>query len=264
MQFFAKFPLIYAIFSYFLFTIFDFCSFSSFFANFSHFFWKYPNFGLKFLGSFRISKTTHKMGFGKIRIFQKNIHPCHAPCPQIILKLKATIFIENISNSNGVDTTSNNFSDNILTNKRIKFNHMTPPCRERGTKHPRTTHHCLRGSHHPSSSDRESSFSWKHYLKESSREWVSSEPNWRLRILSVPSMSELIARKWVLYWFPLSVDVVLFNVSDLKIGRSELFKSILLTSRCKNGVMENRLDCLLCYHQDRVDGSWQPKWWLDR
>ena len=195
-----------------------------------------------------------------------NLHHAfgHAPRPHIILKLKATIFKENISNSNGVDTTSNNFSDNILTNKRIKFNHMTPPCRERGTKHPRTTHHCLRGSHHPSSSDRESSFSWKHYLKESSREWVSSEPNWRLRILSVLSMSELIARKWVLYWFPLSVDVVLFNVSDLKIGRSELFKSILLTSRCKNGVMENRLDCWLCYHQDRVDGSWQPKWWLDR
>ena len=68
----------------------------------------------------------------------------HAPRPQIILKLKETIFKENISNSNGVDTTSNNFSDNILTNKRIKFNHMTPPCRERGTKHPRTTHHCLR------------------------------------------------------------------------------------------------------------------------
>ena len=76
MQFFAKFPLKYAIFSYFLFTIFDFCNFSSFFANFSHFFWKYPNFGLKFSGSFRISKTTHKTGFGKIRIFQKNIHPC--------------------------------------------------------------------------------------------------------------------------------------------------------------------------------------------
>ena len=37
----------------------------------------------------------------------------HAPRPQIILKLKATIFKENISNSNGVDTTSNNFSDNI-------------------------------------------------------------------------------------------------------------------------------------------------------
>ena len=40
MQFFAKFPLKYAIFSYFLFTIFDFCNFSSFFANFSHFFLK--------------------------------------------------------------------------------------------------------------------------------------------------------------------------------------------------------------------------------
>ena len=62
-----------------MFTIFDFCNFSSFFANFSHFFWKYPNFGLKFSGSFRISKTTHKTGFGKIRIFQKNIHPCTRP-----------------------------------------------------------------------------------------------------------------------------------------------------------------------------------------
>ena len=103
-----------------------------------------------------------------------NLHHAfgHAPRPQIILKLKATIFKENISNSNGVDTTSNNFSDNILTNKRIKFNHMTPPCRERGTKHPRTTHHCLHGSHHPSSSDRESSFSWKDYMKGTSREWV--------------------------------------------------------------------------------------------
>ena len=76
MQFYAKIPLKYAIFSYFMFTIFDFCNFSSFFANFSHFFWKYPNFVLKFSGSFRISKTTHKTGLGKIRIFQKNIHPC--------------------------------------------------------------------------------------------------------------------------------------------------------------------------------------------
>ena len=44
-----------------------------------------------------------------------NLHHAfgHAPRPQIILKLKATIFKENISNSNGVDTTSNNFSDNI-------------------------------------------------------------------------------------------------------------------------------------------------------
>ena len=44
-----------------------------------------------------------------------NLHHAfgHAPRPQIILQLKATIFKENISNSNGVDTTSNNFSDNI-------------------------------------------------------------------------------------------------------------------------------------------------------
>ena len=44
-----------------------------------------------------------------------NLHHAfgHAPRPHIILKLKATIFKENISNSNGVDTTSNNFSDNI-------------------------------------------------------------------------------------------------------------------------------------------------------
>ena len=149
----------------------------------------------------------------------------------------------------------------ILTKKSIKFNHMKPPCREIGTKHPRTTHHCLR-----SIQLRQRIFFLLEglYERDLQRMSSSSEPNWRLRILSVLSMSELIVRKWVLYWFPLSVDVVLFNVSDLKIGRSELFKSILLTSRCKNGVMENRLDCWLCYHQDRVDGSWQPKWWLDR
>ena len=60
----------------------------------------------------------------------------HAPRPQIILKLKATIFKENISNSNGVDTTSNNFSDNINKEEdKVQSYHMTPPCRERGTKH---------------------------------------------------------------------------------------------------------------------------------
>ena len=75
MQFFAKFPLKYAFFSYFLFTIFDFCNFSSFFANFSHFFWKYPNFGLKFSGSFRISKTTHKTGPWKDKDFSKKYTP---------------------------------------------------------------------------------------------------------------------------------------------------------------------------------------------
>ena len=130
-----------------------------------------------------------------------NLHHAfgHAPRPHIILKLKATIFIENISNSNGVDTTSNNFSDNILTNKRIKFNHMTPPCRERGTKHPRTTHHCLR-----SIQLRQRIFFLLEglYERDLQRMSSSSEPNWRLRILSVLSMSELIARKWVLYWFP--------------------------------------------------------------
>ena len=43
-----QFPLKYAIFSYFLFIIFDFCFFPSFFANFSYFLGKYPNLKLKF------------------------------------------------------------------------------------------------------------------------------------------------------------------------------------------------------------------------
>ena len=49
-----------------MFTIFDFFNFSSFFANYLSCFLKYPYFGLKFWGSFRILKTTIKTGLKKI------------------------------------------------------------------------------------------------------------------------------------------------------------------------------------------------------
>ena len=126
----------------------------------------------------------------------------HAPRPQIILKLKATIFKENISNSNGVDTTSNNFSDNINKeeDKVQSYDASMSGERDKTSK-----------NNAPLSPRKSSSIQLRQrifFLLEALFERVlqrmssSSEPNWRLRILSVPSMSELIARKWVLYWFP--------------------------------------------------------------
>ena len=59
-----------------------FCSLSLIFVFFPHFlhislcfFWKYPNFGLKFSGSFRILKTTHKTGPWKDKDFSKKYTP---------------------------------------------------------------------------------------------------------------------------------------------------------------------------------------------
>ena len=55
-----------------------FCSLSLIFVIFPHFLQIFLIFFENILilkESFRISKTMHKTGFGKIRIFQKNIHP---------------------------------------------------------------------------------------------------------------------------------------------------------------------------------------------
>ena len=123
-----------------------------------------------------------------------NLHHAfgHAPRPHIILKLKATIFIENISNSNGVDTTSNNFSDNINKeeDKVQSYDASMSGERDKTSK-----------NNAPLSPRKSSSIQLRHrifFLLEGLFERVlqrmssSSEPNW----------SELISRKWVLYWFP--------------------------------------------------------------